>query len=73
MRALKRRLSDVVNKQMAADAKRLETVPGGHTAEKTSLKIESPLRDHVRPSAHAPCRKWKLDFASGIGLVTVPG
>jgi transposase len=31
MRALKRRLSDVVYKQMVADAKRLETGPGGHT------------------------------------------
>ena len=30
MRALKRRLSDVVDKQMVADAKRLETGPGGH-------------------------------------------
>ena len=30
MRALKRRLSDVVYKQMVADAKRLGTGPGGH-------------------------------------------
>ena len=30
MRALKRRLSDIVYKQMIADAKRLETGPGGH-------------------------------------------
>jgi transposase len=31
LRALKRRLSDVVYRQMLADAKRLETGPGGHT------------------------------------------
>ncbi|GLZ01014.1 hypothetical protein Acsp02_82660 [Actinoplanes sp. NBRC 103695] len=30
MRALKRRLSDVVYRQMTADAKRLRTGPGGH-------------------------------------------
>ncbi len=30
LRALKRRLSDVVYRQMLADAKRLETGPGGH-------------------------------------------
>ncbi|GGL20018.1 hypothetical protein GCM10012284_63260 [Mangrovihabitans endophyticus] len=28
---MKRRLSDVVYRQMLADAKRLETGPGGHT------------------------------------------
>ena len=30
IRALKRRLSDIVYKQMLADARRLETGPGGH-------------------------------------------
>jgi hypothetical protein len=30
MRALKRRLSDLVYRQVAADAKRLATGPGGH-------------------------------------------
>jgi hypothetical protein len=36
MRALKRRLSDVVFRQMAADARAARTGPGGHTGTATS-------------------------------------
>ena len=36
MRALKRRLSDVVFRQMAADARAARTGPGGHTGAATS-------------------------------------
>ena len=35
MRALKRKLSDVVFRQMTADARRLRTGPGGHTGAAT--------------------------------------
>ena len=36
MRALKRRLSDVVFRQMMADARAAQTGPGGHTGAATS-------------------------------------
>ncbi|WP_233625595.1 hypothetical protein [Actinoplanes sp. ATCC 53533] len=62
MRALKRRLSDVVYRQMAADAKRLGTGPGGQagatlqsSAADPNPKIDTsekslpgPTEDHLR-------------------------
>ena len=42
MRALKRRLSDVVYRQMVADAKRLETGPGGHTGATLQSSAADP-------------------------------
>jgi transposase len=62
MRALKRRLSDVVYRQMTADAKRLATGPGGHvgatlqsSAADPNPKIDTsekslpgPAEDHLR-------------------------
>jgi transposase len=43
MRALKRRLSDVVYKQMVADAKRLETGPGGHAGPTLQSSAADPI------------------------------
>jgi transposase len=42
LRALKRRLSDVVYRQMLADAKRLETGPGGHTGATLTSSAADP-------------------------------
>jgi transposase len=42
MRALKRRLSDVVYRQMTADAKRLETGPGGHVGATLQSSAADP-------------------------------
>ncbi|WP_246595036.1 IS110 family transposase [Actinoplanes auranticolor] len=42
MRALKRRLSDVVYRQMAADAKRLRTGPGGHVGATLQSSAADP-------------------------------
>jgi transposase len=42
MRALKRRLSDVVYRQMTADAKRLGTGPGGHTGATLQSSAADP-------------------------------
>ena len=63
MRALKRRLSDIVYRRMVADAKRLRTGPGGHVGAtlqssaadlnpkvNTSEKsLPGPAKDHPRP------------------------
>jgi transposase len=43
LRALKRRLSDVVYRQMLADAKRLETGPGGHTGATLRSSAADPI------------------------------
>jgi hypothetical protein len=43
MRALKRRLSDVVHKQMAADARRLGTDPGGHVGATLQSSAADPI------------------------------
>ncbi|GIF02283.1 transposase [Paractinoplanes rishiriensis] len=43
MRALKRRLSDVVYKQMTADAKRLQTGPGGHAGATLQSSAADPI------------------------------
>jgi transposase len=43
MRALKRRLSDVVYRQMLADAKRLETGPGGHAGATLQSSAADPI------------------------------
>ena len=43
MRALKRRLSDVVYKQMIADAKRLGTGPGGHVGATLQSSAADPI------------------------------
>jgi len=42
MRALKRRLSDVVYRQMTADAKRLKTGPGGHVGATLQSSAADP-------------------------------
>jgi hypothetical protein len=42
LRALKRRLSDVVYRQMVADAKRLETGPGGHVGATLTSSAADP-------------------------------
>jgi transposase len=43
LRARKRRLSDVVYRQMLADAKRLETGPGGHTGATLRSSAADPI------------------------------
>jgi hypothetical protein len=43
MRALKRRLSDVVYKQMIADAKRLGTGPGGTRGGDSAIQRADPI------------------------------
>jgi hypothetical protein len=43
MRALKRRLSDVVYKRMLADAKRLGTGPGGHVGATLQSSAADPI------------------------------
>ncbi|WP_433788762.1 IS110 family transposase [Actinoplanes sp. CA-252034] len=62
MRALKRRLSDVVYRQMTADARRLRTGPGGHVgatlqssaaglnpqADTSEKSLPGPAEDHHR-------------------------
>ncbi|WP_218854740.1 hypothetical protein [Paractinoplanes atraurantiacus] len=62
MRALKRRLSDIVYERMVADAKRIKTGPGGHvgatlqsSAADPKPKVDSsenslpgPAEDHLR-------------------------
>jgi hypothetical protein len=42
MRALKRRLSDVAYRQMANDAKNIETGPGGHLEATEGCQIRMP-------------------------------
>ena len=43
LHALKHRLSDVVYKQMVADAKRAETAPGGHAAATLKSSAADPI------------------------------
>jgi len=43
LRALKRRLSDVVYKQMVADAQRLATGPGGHMGATLTSSAADPI------------------------------
>ena len=43
IRALKRRLSDVVYRQMLADAKEIETSPGGHTGATLTSSAADPI------------------------------
>ena len=61
MRALKRRLSDVVFRQMAADAKRLRTGPGGHvgatlqsSADDLNPKIDTSEKSLPGPAKDQP-------------------
>jgi hypothetical protein len=56
MRALKRRLSDVVYRQMAADAKRLKTGPGGHVGAtlQSSAADPNPWADTSEKSLPGP-------------------
>ena len=58
LRALKRRLSDVVYRQMLADAKRLETGPGGHAgATLTSSAADlNPEIDTSEKSLSGPAK-----------------
>jgi transposase len=58
LRALKRRLSDVVYRQMVADAKRLRTGPGGHTgATLTSSAADpNPMIDTSDKSLPGPAK-----------------
>lgn len=43
LRALKRCLSDIVYRQMLADAKRLETGPGGHAGATLTSSAADPI------------------------------
>jgi transposase len=43
LRALKRRLSDVVYRQMVADAKHARTGPGGHTGATLTSSAADPI------------------------------
>ena len=56
MRCLKRRLSDIVYRQMAADAKRLETGPGGHVGAtlQSSADDQIPMIDTSEKSLPGP-------------------
>jgi transposase len=56
MRALKRRLSDVVYRQMSADAKRLRTGPGGHVGAtlQSSAADPNPRDDTSEKSLPGP-------------------
>jgi transposase len=61
MRALKRRLSDVIYRQMAADAKRLVTGPGGHmgatlqsSAADPNPWIDTSEKSHPGPAKPQP-------------------
>jgi hypothetical protein len=58
LRALKRRLSDVVYRQMVADAKRLETGPGGHAGAtlKSSAADLNPMIDTSEKSLPGPAK-----------------
>jgi hypothetical protein len=58
MRALKRRLSDVVYKQMTADAKRLGTGPGGHAGAtlQSSAADLNPMIDTSDKSLPGPAK-----------------
>ena len=59
LRALKRRLSDVVYRQMLADTKRLETGPGGHAgATLTSSAADpTPMIDTSDKSLPGPAER----------------
>jgi hypothetical protein len=56
MRCLKRRLSDLVCRQMRADAKRLATGPGGHTGTTTGSSVagSSPCTGSSEKSLPGP-------------------
>ncbi|MBW6440278.1 IS110 family transposase, partial [Actinoplanes hulinensis] len=56
MRALKRRLSDIVYKRMVADARRLETGPGGHVGAtlQSSAADLNPMIDTSEKSLPGP-------------------
>ena len=58
MRALKRRLSDVVYRQMVADAKRLRTGPGGHVGAtlQSSAADLNPMASSSDKSLPGPAR-----------------
>jgi transposase len=58
MRALKRRLSDVVYRQMTADAKRLATGPGGHVGAtlQSSAADPNPQADTSEKSLPGPAK-----------------
>ncbi|WP_285552515.1 hypothetical protein [Actinoplanes regularis] len=56
MRALKRRLSDVVYRQMIGDTKKVETDPGGHTGATLQSSVADliPLIDTSDKSLPGP-------------------
>ncbi|MEV4635809.1 transposase [Actinoplanes sp. NPDC049548] len=56
MRALKRRLSNIVYKRMVADARRLETSPGGHVGAtlQSSAADLNPMIDASEKSFSGP-------------------
>ena len=54
MRALKRRLSDIVYRQMAADAKRLGTGPGGHAGATLQSSAADPNPEVDTSESHFP-------------------
>jgi transposase len=58
MRALKRRLSDVVYRQMVNDAKNVETGPGGHVGAtlQSSAADRNPMIDTSEKSLPGPAR-----------------
>jgi hypothetical protein len=59
MRALKRRLSDVVYRQMVADAKRLRTGPGGQVEAtlQSSAADPNPKADTSEKSLPGPAER----------------
>jgi hypothetical protein len=77
MRALKRRLSDVVYKQMLRDAKNAETSPGGQVGATLQSSATSPIpttstsdQSLPGPATNQPKprpRRW-LDVMKGRGL-----
>jgi hypothetical protein len=58
MRALKRRLSDIVYKRMVADARRLATGPGGHVGAtlQSSAADHNPMIDTSEKSLPGPAK-----------------
>jgi transposase len=70
MRALKRRLSDVVYRQMIADARAAETGPGGHVGAATgsSAAGSNPITGASEKSLPGPATHDPTPAAQPIGL-----
>jgi hypothetical protein len=78
MRCLKRRLSDIVYRQMARDAQRLAAGPGGHTGAATNSSaadltptaspseqsLPRPANHHPRTPTSSTSTRWKRALCS---------